>query len=1072
MHNTQELLEIMGILMRNAKKLVTLLLTKLLCFLLLLSLSQQVRADSTYMVKDLTPIGDLLIPQDFTVFGDIALMSGDDGVPYYRPLHGRELWMYDFNTKQSVLVKDGIPGSGGYSRLFKFTKSGSKYFYTSVAGDLTKSFWATDLTDAGTQRLNASSAPDKCFSISTGCAYVVFPYASDLWFSDGTQAGTQVIAAGKVSEMLGVINNRVFFAGISAANGIELWSSDGTIVGTGIFKEFYPGANSSAPSFVASIGNTAYIQVKTAYNNYELWKSDGTLGGTVLVKSLGSNYIGSGPARTRVIGNNLYFLMGGDLWISDGTAVGTQILKTFTWPTIIGATANNAIIMERSALRELWTSNGTALGTVQLKIFPANSTLTEVVSSQSRSFISVSNGTQNQNQIWMTDGTVVGTLLVQNANWWSGIAVGEKVIACSLPDDWNQGERIVVFDGQLPVTTREVIGCSRQIQGADPEDPESWSNVPEQLFVRNAEAFMIHGARLLRFTGQALLPVEESPLDAPGTSDYFGSYPENFNKHGNDQIFTARDGIYRTTGAQGDVTKVLDDLLLQNPTLKVHGDSLKYISNLKGTYEGSNTYAGPQAVRRLSLLTNQVETLGQVTFGSAYSPVISDIINDHYIFPDTYSSSGIWRMNDGGIEKISEVSPWPDNEPRFLVKTQAMGFFLGLTSANGLELWRTDGTSAGTALVKDLAPGSQNGVETVGTAINGKVLFVDKDSALFVSDGSESGTMSISGGPTPFRYPLSFVNSGNYVYFVATADNGFEGIFRTDGTSLGTQRLLELNSDNGMPYSISNLAVYEGKYYFTGKTSEVGEELWRSDGTVSGTVLLKDINPGSRSSKPEFMTHYLNQLCFIADTDNEGRELWCTDGTASGTRLVEDVNPGSEDGADSVIGEHNNRLLFVADDGMHGKELWAYVHDVADLCPQDPAKLLPGVCGCGATDDDLNANGQADCLDSGGGNNGGGPGNVIDLNALPLPKPVIKQDKKKKVFITLPAIQAPIKLQVNYYFKIPGIKKKPKIKNTNTSKSVIQIKGGKTGYTLFVQYRYANGASTSAYTSWVRKKLK
>ena len=38
--------------------------------------------------------------------------------------------------------------------------------------------------------------------------------------------------------------------------------------------------------------------------------------------------------------------------------------------------------------------------------------------------------------------------------------------------------------------------------------------------------------------------------------------------------------------------------------------------------------------------------------------------------------------------------------------------------------------------------------------------------------------------------------------------------------------------------------------FFTADDGVNGNELWKSDGTEAGTVLVKDINPGSGSSSP------------------------------------------------------------------------------------------------------------------------------------------------------------------------------------------------------------------------------
>ena len=78
------------------------------------------------------------------------------------------------------------------------------------------------------------------------------------------------------------------------------------------------------------------------------------------------------------------------------------------------------------------------------------------------------------------------------------------------------------------------------------------------------------------------------------------------------------------------------------------------------------------------------------------------------------------------------------------------------------------------------------------------------------------------------------------------------------------------------------------------QASQLKAELWRSDGTTNGTILLKEIMPGLNSSEISGTTVLNNKLHFSADDEAHGRELWKSDGTSAGTQLVEDLLPGPE----------------------------------------------------------------------------------------------------------------------------------------------------------------------------------
>src|SRR5262249_4721274 len=125
------------------------------------------------------------------------------------------------------------------------------------------------------------------------------------------------------------------------------------------------------------------------------------------------------------------------------------------------------------------------------------------------------------------------------------------------------------------------------------------------------------------------------------------------------------------------------------------------------------------------------------------------------------------------------------------------------------------------------------------------------------------------------------------------------------------------------------LTNVNGTLFFTARDGTHGRELWKSDGTETGTVLVKDINPGREGGFPDFsrvgtqignLTAVGRTLFFVADDGLHGRKLWKSDGTDTGTVPVKDVSPGSElqltVGPDAAMTGVNGTLYFVADDGV------------------------------------------------------------------------------------------------------------------------------------------------------------
>lgn len=128
--------------------------------------------------------------------------------------------------------------------------------------------------------------------------------------------------------------------------------------------------------------------------------------------------------------------------------------------------------------------------------------------------------------------------------------------------------------------------------------------------------------------------------------------------------------------------------------------------------------------------------------------------------------------------------------------------------------------------------------------------------------------------------------------------------------------------------------------FFVANDNSHGLELWKSDGTSQGTEMVMDIAPGAASAAPEQMTVFQNKLYFTANDQVHGRELWVTDGTANGTQLVIDIDAIASSSPDylTIVG---NELLFSAYEAGSGDELWRYDGTTASIV----ADLRPGAFG-------------------------------------------------------------------------------------------------------------------------------
>ncbi len=374
--------------------------------------------------------------------------------------------------------------------------------------------------------------------------------------------------------------------------------------------------------------------------------------------------------------------------------------------------------------------------------------------------------------------------------------------------------------------------------------------------------------------------------------------------------------------------------------------------------------------------------------------------------PFFWARGGLWK-SDGTEAGTSLVASVGVSATYGAKNVNGTLFFAGYHDwwTEGAELWKSDGTAAGTTLVKDLYPGQHREYDSYGgwmdfpnssspeqlTNVNGTLFFVANDATtgreLWRSDGTAAGTTLVkdikSGSGGSIGYSNSLTNVNGTLFFVA--DDGTHGweLWKSDGSTSGTVLVKDIypGSPSSFPIDLTNV---NGTLFFVADDGRNGQELWKSDGTVAGTVLVKDINPGGASTGFNYLTNESGTLFFVADDGTHGWELWKSDGSAAGTVLVKDINPSggsllsnltnvngtlffsADDGTGARLWQSdgtaagtvpvanlaagdltnvNGTLFFSADDGIHGRELWDLVAGPGMAVSGFPTKITAGVAG-------------------------------------------------------------------------------------------------------------------------------
>jgi ELWxxDGT repeat protein len=675
--------------------------------------------------------------------------------------------------------------------------------------------------------------------------------------------------------------------------GTELWRSDGTKAGTwqiadvchsyvcnGLFEGF------------ALTNRHYFFSFLDEDSNWLLWATDGTPTGTFQLTD--PSVYASGPLIS--VGDVLYFDASvGDgedsvyeMWRSDGTPAGTWRVSDQSPYSMVAFKGSLYFTGDDGAL---WKTDGTPAGTVKVASFPGHRIASWLFVLGSRLVLGVNSYTPDPRaELWSSDGTAEGTQALFGARWFPySSAVGGRLYFVA--EDDRDGQELWVTDG-TPQNTRELTHLDR------------WD-----AFYSQAQGYFL-----------------ELPRAAAGNRFVFLA---NDGPHGIEPWVT--DGTVKGTrllkdfcpGACYGKTQVWDRALpgrvFLTVTRKSRGNEL---------WVTDGTEAGTRLVRDICP--------GKCS-GHPHAPFV---VKNRLLFAadDGVDGDELWATDgrEANTIRISDFAPelpWDDDIEGTVVGGQLL---FDAPGPEGYELWRADGTGpSGTRLVRDIDTADVGGSYPADLmALGDEALFFTfpldslPDFTLWKSDGTDAGTVQVrvfhpedTDGPL-HDGPVSAQAAGQLFFFLLSPnpESSSPVPWRTDGTEAGTYPLL--GEDVRVDWNHPEMRAARNAIFFAAEDTDHGRELWASDGTVAGTRLVRDVEPGTSGSEPAGLTDFQGQLYFSASNEALGRELWRSDGTEAGTGLVKDIRPGS--GSDpSLLTAHAGRLWFFADDGEHGRELWA-----------------------------------------------------------------------------------------------------------------------------------------------------
>jgi len=247
----------------------------------------------------------------------------------------------------------------------------------------------------------------------------------------------------------------------------------------------------------------------------------------------------------------------------------------------------------------------------------------------------------------------------------------------------------------------------------------------------------------------------------------------------------------------------------------------------------------------------------------------------------------------------------------------------------GYELYQTDGTLSGTTLLRDLRPGSESSYPHFFLFKNQVFIIADTASlgnSIFKLDSNHSivEINSAYGGSSTYLGIEGLVISGNRIILSRANDSGMPFLLGSDGTKQGTYDIESFTKQHASSsYGIHNLTDVNGSVFFSASdvgATDAGIELYVTNGTTAGTKMVKDIYPGSESSRPSNLINHKGTCYFTATTAANGSELWKA--TTTTANMIKDIAPGAASIYPQSLVSFGNIVLFVAQDPQFKWRLW------------------------------------------------------------------------------------------------------------------------------------------------------
>lgn len=276
---------------------------------------------------------------------------------------------------------------------------------------------------------------------------------------------------------------------------------------------------------------------------------------------------------------------------------------------------------------------------------------------------------------------------------------------------------------------------------------------------------------------------------------------------------------------------------------------------------------------------------------------------------------------EGGEQVIRTKDGRRVDRPTSFIVLDSIFVFKAFDREIGEGLYRSNGSTSGTFRILDKSISVIQCMTKKGNKVFFKGESNDELSELWVSDGTEEGTLNLTDSSGNFiNFPCGFHELNDKMYFSADIPGSGSELFVSDGTSQGTYLVKDINPGDAQAFN-GTAAVFKNKLFFNATSPGIGNELWVTDGTSEETNLIKDIHVGPPNAFPSPILVEEDVMYFTANDAEHGIELWTTDGTPEGTQLFYDVRTGSVGSSPTYFNRFKDGFIIYANRMGLGFEL-------------------------------------------------------------------------------------------------------------------------------------------------------